>query len=653
MRSFPVRCLILAALLLAIPATGARAATFTPTNGTELQAALTAAAATGSETEPDEVVLDGAAIYNRSGGFTYSAPSTAKLRITGNGATVSASDTGPAVMIFDGGAIDISALKVQATLGFDTGITTQYSGTTATLDGVSVSGSTSGNGNSAGLSLGGGSVTGTNLVSTALASQGITLAGTTSTLTGADVSGATARQIYVPYGAADIADVDVHDPGALYASAIEGGSPTAVVTVRRARIADSPGVAASMGAQVTVTDSLFLIPPLSSIHALRVGDQANSAAFSSTIDAQRVTIVGTGDSSQRAAVVGDGSTNEADHHSITLSDSIVADIPIPLSCSEPGGAALPANTLFVNRTSLPAGYGVNNSCGDGIADLGILLSGVTTLEPIFVNPAIGDYRPLRTSPLIDLGATTEPLVGSDLGGGLRFVNGAVDLGAYEYQRTPPAVTAKSTPGDPVAGQPAALKATGADADPGETAELTYAWTFSDGTTATGDAPLHVFPLIGPASATVTATDPTGEQTSTTIQLNVVAPPPGSLDRPTGATGTPAEDTTVPRLTGLKVTKKIRRGAKLPTAVTGGGQVRFTLSETATVAVRFERLKGRRATRVPGSFKLRLAAGARALRFTGRISKSLKLKPGTYRIVLTPTDPTGNTGGDVRATFTLR
>lgn len=100
-------------------------------------------------------------------------------------------------------------------------------------------------------------------------------------------------------------------------------------------------------------------------------------------------------------------------------------------------------------------------------------------------------------------------------------------------------------------------------------------------------------------------------------------------------------------------KTIRLGAKLPGAVPRGGQVRFTLSEAATVTVRFERLAGRRRVRVPGSFKLKLAAGKRSVRFTGRVTRRRTLKPGAYRIVLTATDAAGNAAPAARAGFSLR
>ncbi len=648
MRRAILRALPVAALLALAPATTAGAATFTPVDGDALQAALTTAASNG---QADTIVLDAATTYTRSGGFSYSAPSGATLTLTGNGATVTATGSGYAVIVFDGGTVDVSALKVTATPGFDEGFVTRYSGTTAVLDDIAVSGATTGSGASDAISLGGTTVTATNLSATALASQGVQANATSATLTGVTVTGATGRQLQVDGGTAEIADVDLRDPATPSAAGIDVSAPTTVATVRRARVAGSNGaVAVYFSGKLTLTDSLLLIPP-GGTRAMTAGDSNNPAVNTSDIDAERVTIVGTGASNQRAAAAGDGGSPEADQHTVTLSDSIVFAIPNPLACSAPAGAA--TNLITVTSTALPAGGTNPNTCTDN--GPGITLgAGVTNLLPAFADAAGGDYRPLHTSPLLDLGPTIDPLVGADLGGGLRFVGGAVDLGAYEYQRSAPEVTVGATPASPVGGRPVALSATATDADPGETALLTYAWTFSDGGSASGASPLHVFPVIGPASATVTVTDPTGQATTKVVALNVVAPPAGSLDPP-AAPGAPAAatDRTAPALTALRVAKTIRRGARLPAAVGRGGQVRFRLSEAATVVARFERINGKRAVRVPGSVTLKLAAGERAVRFTGRLSKTRALKPGVYRIVLTPTDAARNTGRAVRATFTLR
>lgn len=54
------------------------------------------------------------------------------------------------------------------------------------------------------------------------------------------------------------------------------------------------------------------------------------------------------------------------------------------------------------------------------------------LDPLFVNPAAGDYRPNVLSPLIDAGSVRGWHAGGiDLGGGVRVEGAAVDIGAYE------------------------------------------------------------------------------------------------------------------------------------------------------------------------------------------------------------------------------
>ncbi len=119
---------------------------------------------------------------------------------------------------------------------------------------------------------------------------------------------------------------------------------------------------------------------------------------------------------------------------------------------------------------------------------------------------------------------------------------------------------------------------------------------------------------------------------------------------------PPADTTDPDVTGLRLTRtRFRLGGALPkvAAVSTGTTIRFTISEAATVRLRFRRLAAgrlvggrcvkptrlnrsrRRCTRilpVRGSVSLPVTAGARRIRFAGRLSKRRSLKPGRYRLI---------------------
>jgi hypothetical protein len=82
-------------------------------------------------------------------------------------------------------------------------------------------------------------------------------------------------------------------------------------------------------------------------------------------------------------------------------------------------------------------------------------------------------------------------------------------------------------------------------------------------------------------------------------------------------------------------------------------ISFRLSEAARVSVRIERRlknrRGKRRYRRAGTFTRRSRAGANRIRFSGRIGRR-KLKPGSYRLTLTPTDAAGNRGKPRRLSF---
>lgn len=113
--------------------------------------------------------------------------------------------------------------------------------------------------------------------------------------------------------------------------------------------------------------------------------------------------------------------------------------------------------------------------------------------------------------------------------------------------------------------------------------------------------------------------------------------------------------------------QIARKHKLPIGTTFG----FTLNETAHVVMAFRRqLPGRQVrhrcvaptkhskhkprcsrTIVAGTLPFTGHTGANTVRFDGRISRTRKLRPGTYLLIMTATSPTGKTA-TARLTFTI-
>ncbi|MBK1442374.1 hypothetical protein JHJ32_20415, partial [Parapedobacter sp. ISTM3] len=69
------------------------------------------------------------------------------------------------------------------------------------------------------------------------------------------------------------------------------------------------------------------------------------------------------------------------------------------------------------------------------------------VNPLFADPANGNYRPQSVSPLIDAGNTglynevsdTDAGASIDLAGNARLLGGVIDMGAYEVEATPPSL----------------------------------------------------------------------------------------------------------------------------------------------------------------------------------------------------------------------
>ena len=98
------------------------------------------------------------------------------------------------------------------------------------------------------------------------------------------------------------------------------------------------------------------------------------------------------------------------------------------------GLIFSSDNLFGNHNLIGSGVGlnalINNINGTG---------NIFGVDPMFANPALGDYRLADSSPAIDKGSNQYVPSGltRDLAGNARIINGTVDIGAYENGNAPP------------------------------------------------------------------------------------------------------------------------------------------------------------------------------------------------------------------------
>ena len=237
---------------------------------------------------------------------------------------------------------------------------------------------------------------------------------------------------------------------------------------------------------------------------------------SSSIDVRNSTAVG-GNSGSVGLSVESGNPAPA---SGTLTNSIIRTPGVSLRREYEISSGSTSNITASHNAFHPAAV-VQDASGHG----SIVNTAPRTDDPLFLgDPALGEFRLRHDSPLIDAGNPgAAPTPTDDFEGDPRPVDGngdgsAVrDLGAFEYQRKAPAVTAAAAPAAAFPGDPITWTASGSDPD-GD--PLTYSWSWDDGATGSGASVTHAFTPLGSHSGTVTATDPTGLSSTSTATAEV-------------------------------------------------------------------------------------------------------------------------------------
>jgi hypothetical protein len=593
----------LAMSLLLAPA-AARADTFTVVAGdaTSLQTALNDAAAHVNAAGPDVVSVP-SGVYN--GSFSYAGD---PVDVEGAGQTTTTlTTTGTTTLEIDAPASAVSGLNIantSSTYGF--GLDLPQGGTVRDVE-LDPSG--------------------TNVI-------GLRSNGDTSVARARIVVSSTSTGVRASGGAMTISETTVDGAAGSSRGVVADSVGTTANVAGLRSLGVSFPLRAAFGGTLTVRDSLLVLPTGVSSTALEAGDSNNPSNFTATLNADRVTIVGDPATSQRGAFL--YANSAGDDFAVDIHDSVISGVANPLGCYSIAGTG----QTSADWSSLPATG--DSSSGAGCATT---RTNVVAGAPTFVDASGGDYHQRHDSPLIDAGDPAPFAPTEDLDGLARPV-GRVDLGAYEYQRRPPLVSASATPAAAATTQDVTFTATASDPDPGDSL-LTYAWSFDDGGTAIGPSANHAFASAGAHTGTVTVKDPSGLTAGAAATVTVTAP-----------SSRPAPDLTTPRVTllvkrRLSLAKALRRGIPATIGCSEACSYNATLLLDARTAKRLQ-LAGR--VTVGKRSTALSAAGTRKLtiKFSRRARRALRHHgPLEIRVRASATDRSGNTGRARTGKTTLR
>ena len=451
------------------------------------------------------------------------------------------------------------------------------------------------------------------------------------------LSGATLDDGRVDVGAGGAYAVVVAYSGTVTGSTLRASTGAGVeayggtATVRRSTLNAGLGAAAD-GSRLTISDSLITGGQLGATAAPGSGGVSTTA----TVDLDRVTMIG---GKVGALAQADQPGENATVH---VRDSVISGVEIPVARSAVNGAT--AATVTTDRSAYPApAQPVDEGPGKLVETRHL------TVSPGFLDDAGGDFHLAANSPLIDAGTPGALPVGAvDRDGRPRVSDGngdcvrVNDIGAFEYQGTRVRAVAAAAAASAATGQAVSFSAKGSCV-PGPAAP-TIRWRFDDGAAAAGAIVTHAFATPGRHTAAVTVSDGHGRSAQAIAAVEVTAPPSPA---PVG-----------PRLSSLRVTptrvqigsastKLVRTAVRRPLATIG-----FRLSERATVTLRFAKLtRSGKPRTVKRTVKITARKGRNRIRFAGRLSRTVTLTPGSYRLTAIATDSAGHRSKRAGTRFT--
>jgi hypothetical protein len=337
------------------------------------------------------------------------------------------------------------------------------SATTGTLTNNSIAGNTG-----SGASISATSATLTNNSIAGNTVSGASISATTATLTNNSISGNTAGGGGASISAttATLTNNSISGNTASYNSYARDGAGGANISATTATLTNnsiSGNTAASQGggANISATTATLTNNTL-------VGNTAVFSGGGAFIEGDNATLTNnsiSGNTSSSGS--GGGAFINAEHGTATLTNNTFVDnegfdgggLYLQTGTTETTDSAILYNNLFwanwATRTGAAANLSINNDSDSDYVPTPVTLlannfdqsaagfqstlpitldpSNLDAEDPLFVDQVAGNLRPAPGSPMIDAGYPDTPnLPATDLDGGLRVVNGTVDMGAYEY-----------------------------------------------------------------------------------------------------------------------------------------------------------------------------------------------------------------------------
>ena len=573
---------------------GPAGCTGTPVTAGGLKAALDAAQANGT----DDRFFVAPGVYSAD---TFSYKSSEQVQIVGAGAgktILRGSLADDATLWIEGNPqSSVSSLTIQATAGMTSGLVLQ--GTRAQRIDVGVYG--------AGFS-----------------GYGAVLFGGATFDDGrVDIGTSTSDAVAIAY-AGTVTGSTLHAPSGVGVQAIAG-----TATVRRSTLNAAAGAAAD-GSLLTIADSVIsggMIGAWAAPGAANVGTTG-------TVDLDRVTIVG---GKFGAFAQADEAGENATVH---VHDSVISGVATPVARSATNGAT--AANVTTDRSAYPApAQPIDDGPGKTVETRHLAVG------PGFVDEAGGNFHLATDSPLIDAGTPGKLPAGAvDRDGRPRVSDGngdcvrVNDIGAFEYQGTHVRAVAAAASGTAATGQVVRFSANGSCVAGPEAP--TIRWSFDGGAPATGAIVTHAFATPGRHIAVVTVSDGHGHSARATAAVQVAAPVAHAGPRISRLRVTPGRVQI-----GSALTKLVRTAVKRPLATIG-----FRLSKRATVTLRFAKLtaSGKPRTLKP-TVRIKARKGRNQIRFAARLSRTVALRPGGYRLTAVATDKAGERSQRARTRFT--